>query len=364
MRGAAILVAIGLSFPACGDDGGSSSTIDARRPDSAVNTIDAAGPSFDGGSAVIPETRPSPLPSGAPSLTAVTYNAGLIAVVKGRNERMPLIVNALKALDADVICLQEIYSGTIEPPAFHAMLADTYPNAYWTWTGAYPQRTGLLIVSKHPLYRGRELYYTMGNDGPTVDRAAIGVTMVASNDAWYANVLCTHWHAGLANASDLAVRSNHADELKTWATNEGYLSEPSILLGDFNAGPAWPSAPACECGTMTSTCDNPCDPWDAASYNKIAADWTDPFDGADFVTSGREQFLHLAVVPGLFPDEPSQRIDHCFHRGLTGSSFYGGGLALDEMQSISAGGETLEYLSDHYAVTCTFRPDGTADGGL
>jgi exonuclease III len=345
-----------FALVACGN--GSSTPIDARVTSDAPPQIDSMVPMFDGGTAMIPEDLPDPLPSGAVALKVATFNAGLIAVVKGPEERLALQIPALKALDADVICMQEIFTQYTNGPTMAAALADTYPYSYWTWTGQYVQRNGLLIVSKHPLYRGRELYYTMGNAGPTVDRMVIGATVVDSADQWHANVLCTHMHAGLKSA-DLPIKLAEATELNAWAATEGYTTGPTFLLGDFNAGPVPPSSlDSCECDmngdTDPQTC-TPCDAADLATWNKLREVFTDPFpEAADFFTSGREQFLQLAVVPGLFPDEPTQRIDHCMYRDLGTAEFLTGDTVLDEPQTIVVNGETLEYLSDHYGVMCEF----------
>ncbi len=352
-----------LALSACGGDD-SSSTADARARSDAAVTIDASVPDAtmsDGGTALIPETRPSPLPTGTMTLKAVNYNAGLLAgVVKGDVERAALIVTELKAVDVDVICMEEIFKGHSTAAEFAAKLADTYPYSYWTWTSKYPQGNGLLLMSKHPMYRGRELYYSMGNGGPTVDRMAIGVTIVPTDNAWYANVLCTHETAGLRPVdNDTVTRQSQIAELKAWAMAEGYFDEQTILLGDFNAGPAW-SAPVCECGVMTTTCSKECDPADTLAYDKVAQDWTDPFSGQDFSTSDRPQFLELAVIPSLFPDEPSQRIDHCWYRNLGTAKV----IAADTKKvlttrpniSINGGTETITYMSDHYGVQCAFGP--------
>lgn len=343
---------------ACG--GGGDETIDARPPlPDARPAIDAMPNNADAGTASIPEDLPSPLPSGTVDLQVATFNAGLIAVVKGTQERLALQIPALEALDADVICLQEIFKVETSGPAYAAMLASTYPYHYYSWTGQYAQGNGLLIVSKHPLYRGRELYYTMGNGGPTVDRMALGVHVVDSDNDWHAKVLCTHLHAGL-KTPDLAIKLDQATELNAWAATEGYTTGPTFLLGDFNAGPVPPSANPCECDDDPTgdagTC-MPCDAADLATWNKVREVFTDPFPEAqDFFTSGREQFLELAVVPGLFPDEPTQRIDHCMYADIGAASFKSGGPVLDAPQNITVGSETLHYLSDHYGVSCTFGP--------
>jgi len=348
----------------CGGGGGEE-TIDARPHADARPGIDAN--LGDAGTASLPEELPDPMPTGDPDLTVVMYNMGIIATVKGPAERLPLIRDGLKGLDVDVICMAECYRGPYtNPEAFAAELADVYPYSYWTETGKFASYNGLLIVSKHPLYRGREVYYSQGNDGPqTVDRMGIGVTVVDKDGEWYANVMCTHQHAGLDPAGETTnsdIRSSEITELTALGTEEGYYDGPTFMLGDYNSGPGVPPED-CECETTPDTCDPICRPPDMTAYGvAISLGWTDPFptDPSPFWTSGREQYTSLELIPGLYPAEPSQRIDHCFYRNLGTSVFKDGGIELDDPVDIEVEGldgpETIHYLSDHYPVSCTFGP--------
>jgi endonuclease/exonuclease/phosphatase family metal-dependent hydrolase len=346
---------------ACG--GGGSDRPDARpvfdaRPADANNT--------DASIAPLPEDLPDPLPSGDISAEFVSYNAGLLQVVKGAAERLPLIITGLKALDADLICMQEIWPVYTSGPDLAAALADTYPYSYWTWEGQYGLKNGLLIVSKHPLYRGRTLYYAEGNGGPTLDRMALGVTVVNETEDWHANVVCTHMHAGLGDTDDpdRAIRLAEADELRAWAATENLDDGPSILLGDFNSGPVPPSQTGiCECSDAgeldaSPSCIESCDEPDIATRANLQQTWTDCWAvDEDFFTSGRDQFLQLAVVPGLFPNEPTQRIDHCMYKDIGGAAFVPGssGTVMTEDPALEVDGETLNYLSDHYGIRCAFE---------
>jgi endonuclease/exonuclease/phosphatase family metal-dependent hydrolase len=355
------ILSVVLVLSACG--GGGSDRPDAR-PIVDARPIDASN--LDAGTQPLPEDLPDPLPSGDISGEFVSYNAGLLQVVKGGAERLPLIITALKALDADVICMQEIWPVYTNGPELAAALADVYPHSFWTWEGEYGLRNGLLIVSKHPLYRGRTLRYAMGNDGPTLDRMALGVTVVDATEGWHANVVCTHLHAGLGDLDDpdRDIRLAEAAELRAWAATENLDDDPSILLGDFNSGPIPPSQTSiCECSTDgeldagPQICDN-CDEPDIATRADLEQTWTDCWAvDADFFTSGRDQFLQLAVVPGLFPNEPTQRIDHCMYKGLGGSAFVPGssGLVMTADPALDFEGETLNSLSDHYGIRCTFE---------
>ena len=358
MRTLSLMTALVLVVACGGDD----AAIDARPPaDTAIPADAFIPPGPDGGTSLIPEDLPSPLPTGAADLTVVTYNAGLIAVVMGAAERLPLIQTAVKALPADVVCMQEIYTGFTKPHLFAAAMADTFPYSYWTWTGVAASGNGLMILSKHPLYRGREIQFAQGTT-TTVDRMAIGATVVDSDDAWHVNVLCTHLHAGLDPVDDFPIKGSEIDEIETWADAQ-WPDGPTLLLGDFNCGPMPPSADPCDCDTNGGSCEtvDHCDAPDMTNYNKLLETWTDVFAADDdFFTSGHDQFIDMSLVPGLYPNEPSQRIDHCFYRDFTQEEFKAGELVLTEAQSIDIVVNevdiTLEYLSDHYGVQCTFGP--------
>ncbi len=64
------------------------------------------------------------------SLTLATFNAGLVrGGVALVDERLPKIGPALRATDADVLCLQEVW-GDEDYEHLRASLADTYPHAF------------------------------------------------------------------------------------------------------------------------------------------------------------------------------------------------------------------------------------------
>lgn len=341
MRTAIGLVILGLVFGcSCGGDD-DDSTIDAR-------PIPDAAP-------------PDALPSGAPEITTVTYNIGMIATVVGPEKRLPLVREGLKALDTDVICLEECYAGPYtSPEQMAADLAEEFPYSHWTATGHFASYNGLLLVSKYPLYSKSEWYYTAGNEGPqTVDRMAIGAIVVNEDEGWSANVTCTHFHAGL-DPEDVTKKTTEMNELVAFAEGLNPAGGPIIMLGDYNAGPGAPPED-CECEETPDTCDPACKPADMTSYQvAIDAGFTDPFptDPSPFWTSSREQYTAMEYISGLYPGEPSERIDHCFYKDLGDSDFVTGGLVLDDPVDIetenSTGPITIHWLSDHMPVMCTF----------
>lgn len=74
------------------------------------------------------KTEESPPTSG--EITVATYNAGLaVGFVPGADSRAPLVAEALKDVDADVICLQEVWLPE-HIAAIEAAVGDTFPHRF------------------------------------------------------------------------------------------------------------------------------------------------------------------------------------------------------------------------------------------
>lgn len=335
-----------------GDDDGPA-TADARID--APPIVDA--PPVDGPATHpdLPEDLPAPLPSGPVTLKVATYNTGLVQLVKAAQARIPHLVTALAALDADVVCVQELYTQFTSPRTFAESLAATYPYAWYETTAVNSLGNGLAILSKKPLYRGRHLRYTQNDSNNVVDRSVIAATVVDATAGYHVHVLCTHIQAGL-DGPGISLRQAQLAELGQFVTGEIYDTAPSILLGDFNTGPD-PMPTDNECADDTN-CAPMCIAADTASYASMSTTygWTDASVGRfTDCTSCRDQFVQMATL-NLFPCEPSQRIDHCFARNLGTSVAVEVTRELDEMVSIAGQGGTANYLSDHYAVRCRYAP--------
>lgn len=360
MRTLSLASLLALVCAACGDDDDTHAhdaapTADGPQLPDAAPPPDA--PMLDAGMALIPETPPDPLPTGDPAVTLITYNIGQIAAVLGADERRPLIIEALKAADADVICLQEVFLGYTSPAEVAAAIADVYPYAFWSWAGTTQNRNGLLIASKHPLYRGRVLDYAVQSSLFT-DYMLIAAHVLTPTS--YFPVMCTHLQAGLEQA-EIDEKTAEIDEAIEFAQAQGYLDGPLFWMGDFNAGPdpsgqCVPGAdPVCS-GACTTETPIPCsEAPDEVNWNRVKVTFTDPNEGWTDCTTCRDMFIPLQLVP-LYNAEPDQRIDHCFYRNLGTSQFVSSERIFDEPQMIMSGGKTLETLSDHYGVRCTFSP--------
>jgi endonuclease/exonuclease/phosphatase family metal-dependent hydrolase len=330
---------------ACGGD--DAPVIDAPVID-APPPIDAPG--ADAMGAQLPEQLPEPLPAGPVTAEVLTFNLGLIDVVRGAPERLPHILQAIRDSGADLVCLQEVYLQYTSPDEVARALAADYPYAAWTWETSALRSNGLLIASKVPLYRQRFLRFTRNDN--VVDRAVLAATAVA--DDWHAHVLCTHLHAGLF-AEPTEIRQSQVAEIGTFVTSHGYAAGPALLLGDFNAGPKPVPDPGEECPGQAA-CPATCFPVDTETIDQVvAAGWTDRADALGFqaCTWCKPEATALEVI-SLFPCEGSQRIDHCFSRGLGTATITAMTRAMDEPQEIALpSGEPARTLSDHYGVRCS-----------
>ena len=64
-------------------------------------------------------------------ISMVTYNAGLATgFVPAADSRTPMVADALATLDADIVCLQEVWT-VDQVKAVQDATADAYPHSYW-----------------------------------------------------------------------------------------------------------------------------------------------------------------------------------------------------------------------------------------
>ncbi|HEY3351957.1 MAG TPA: endonuclease/exonuclease/phosphatase family protein [Polyangia bacterium] len=352
MSAALVLAACGSdSSPNASYDGGldaaaaDAAAADAAAPDAAAPEAAPADAARDGGGPpVLPEDLPEPLPTGAPSAAFITYNVGLAPTVKGSAQRLPLIVDAVNAADADVLCLEEVWKVYTSQAAFAQAVAATFPYAFWSEDTTKAMGTGVLIVSKHPLFKGRALKY-VANPETYFDNVVLGVDVVTPTSHF--RVLCTHLAPGLDSVG-VGDRSAQITELATWAQTQGYLDGPTVLLGDFNMGPD--PIQACT-PTTTPACTAP----DVTSYDLVRQTFTDANEGWAQCTWCRD-ICNPLQVSSLFLDEPDQRIDHCFVTNLGAATLQSRAVVFDAVQRIPFGSGTLEHLSDHLGVRCAFGP--------
>lgn len=111
-----VIVAAGLGLVACGG-------VEAQWSDDLQGTTSGGA----GGKA----DDPGALPGGdQPAFTLVSYNAGLAhGAVALATERLPKIAAALEQVDADVICLQEVWTDD-DAQAISSALSSKYPRTF------------------------------------------------------------------------------------------------------------------------------------------------------------------------------------------------------------------------------------------
>jgi endonuclease/exonuclease/phosphatase family metal-dependent hydrolase len=367
---------------------GGGSTIDARPPsDAAPPTPDAAP--IDGTTSGLPENPPEPLPTGDPAVTVVTYNTALAATIWYAPERKPIIVDKLKAIadEVDVVCLQEVWNTYAPelgsgPKEMAGLLKPEWPYAMWDYTKQGIWGSGLLIVSKHPLYRARSVRFEANDPRGLIDRMVIAADVLVEGSSYF-HVMCTHINAW-EDPQDLAVRQAEIAEAKAWAQTQGYFDGPTFFLGDMNCGPA--TAPC-----TGDTCTEP----DMESYGMMLADWSDPNECDGGVpniasqctqceaTARPMQRLDSCTEGGIGDCDPDIRLDHCMYRGIGTSELSGAVIVLDDIievtpargpdwEACDGGLPCTEYcggeaepcdprdtqLSDHKGVKCSFAPPG------
>lgn len=187
--------------------------------------------------AMSPAPASSPLPrTSSGALRVVTWNIGANSVVPTRfasgsatahdaNTRAAAFGRVMRALDADVVCLQEL---TIGPDRAAALFDALHPLPGGKRWHAVSQ-LGNVLVSRYPLSerRGRTLRDGFSQRGHVIAR--VGVPGVHAANA--PTVACMHLQAK-DGAGNVAFRSRHAAAV---VRDLRGAQEPVIMLGDMNA---------------------------------------------------------------------------------------------------------------------------------
>lgn len=138
---------------------------------------------------------------------------------RGSRERWPVLMQSLRELDPEILCLQEVTDVSL----LDALL---YPNRVYAPGG------GLAILSRLPLKNHREITYeTISPLEPYRRQVLLAEGLVGSESLW---IVTTHlaWRA-----EDEASRLNQVEELLSLVKP---LGDQVILTGDFNAEPFSP----------------------------------------------------------------------------------------------------------------------------
>lgn len=240
------------------------------------------------------------------ALTLVTLNAGLLRLRLGRlavdmvpevERRLRILPEALAAIGADIIALQEVFE-----PAHRQYLAaalkDVYPHHAGPGRDISGLGRGLMLLSRHPLARVRT-----PPGMPWLLQAEVGSVTIAT-----LHLVPHAWHG-----RQIAALIRHA--------NHRHM----VLLGDFNLGPS--IAPR--------------------RWRRLLA--------AGFIDAGRDCAVTWSranplVASGLYRHAPNQRIDHVLVAPPLAAL-----VRIETAHTVLA----EEPVSDHYGVLArlAFRPD-------
>ena len=289
-----------------------------------------------------------------PGFSIVSFNAAVQDIrLFGRTlyqpvpfpaERLRRIPRALLDLDADIVCLQEVFHRK-----WRAWLCETlnrvYPHAAGLETGWPGLRVGneLLVLSRFPLSQTRlhrfraatpeELRYTSrGFLDLAVQIPAIGEVMLVNLHA-SAGGLREHPESPVMEE----IRCRQIDEL----LKRDIVHRPMLLVGDLNAGPH--SSIANYRQVLGSGMIDGCA---EAGIEGVTWDPANPL-----VAGGREAHL----LP--------QRIDHIFINPELAATTVCTGADIVLTEHLVDSGASKLPLSDHYAIRAVFRTHQTAVRG-
>ncbi len=242
----------------------------------------------------------------------LTWNIWDIPMSLARDQRLPRIAKALKAMAADpagpdVVLLQEVWSAQRRPllrPLYpHVAEAETYWRNPMNWL-AGPVETlrgryltidsGLMTLSKHPVKDVRRYRYKAGRS--PAKRSALAA-LIDSPDLGPVWVVNTHLCAAYPHATNTPTRAAHLKELGEIVKRlEG---APVIVGGDFNVAPpsvgplpAWSHDPALWPGGVTDALPGFAEAPEAAdllTYTATQNPWADPREGdnrLDYIFAG------------------------------------------------------------------------------
>ena len=262
----------------------------------------------------------------------LTFNTGLLELSVGKlsfdvvpfvEERAALLPHYLKDIDADVICLQEIFR--LEDMDILRTISDIYPYIYVSDHKNILKRNGLSILSKHPFKVTHELRYKTKGVEKFVKKGAVKV-QITEGEYSGIEVVNTHFPYGGFGSSSQTLRST----VRLRNKNIQHLHKKihkehttTIIAGDFNFGPN--IAPE--------------------NYKKILSLGYEKVSNGD-ITWDVENPLNL-----MFPTSVSKSIDHIFVNQKRDFEFsvVESTRVFDSLLQIEG---KPAFLSDHFGLLC------------
>jgi sphingomyelin phosphodiesterase 2 len=196
--------------------------------------------------------RASPLlgqpvpPLGAPlRLRVVTFNvAAGYGFTNNRAERLRAIAERLRALDPDLVGLQEAFVAS-DRAALLRDLAGSRLRHHVRFPGA-TVGNGLLILSAHPIeeawfhrFERTGRWYRLW-EGDWWAGKGVGLARVRLPGGGLVDFFDTHAQAGRGNPENEEVRLGQMAELARFVRAARLPGVPAFVVGDFNTQPGWP----------------------------------------------------------------------------------------------------------------------------
>lgn len=280
-------------------------------------------------------------------MQVLTFNVGLldlkigrikIAEVPYRDERLPYIVDALKRSEADVVCLQEVFS-VQHCELLTKTLREVYPHFVRHDNGSRLRLShGLLTLSKFPVKRSAFVPFV---NAPRFERfwirrGALAATMDVGADESPLNIVNVHTTSGGRGGSETAAADSFRDmqigELHAVASA---LPGRTLICGDFNAGP---EASPKNYQTILSK-----GYIDAFALLHPGAAGVSPAVTWDPTNELNDQ-------TGRFANSPPQRVDHVFLNGAAMATLEATETRIEfDAPLVPAAGKTVT-LSDHFGL--------------
>lgn len=242
--------------------------------------------------------------------------------------RYAQIAETLKAIDPDIICLQEVWrSDAFDAPAFLAAELGYHYEAILNWAEMFKLDYGSAILSRWPLCDADSLMPDKAHP------AAYSLFQAATVQGPRGRLLAAN--AMLAWRPDHSIfRQAQAKELGSWIKEKRERGRAVVLCGDLNAGPESDEVRALR-GETTATASGLVfhDAWAEAKPNHEGYTWTKA-----------NPLTHEAALW-------DRRIDHVFS-AWGGSRGLGQPLAAGLLGDDEGGGPIA---SDHYGVWADLR---------
>jgi endonuclease/exonuclease/phosphatase family metal-dependent hydrolase len=147
-------------------------------------------------------------------------------------ERLPVVVERLRAVDPDVICLQEVWHDGTTSSA--AVIADALGHE-WRFAGDIELEAGVrfgnAVLSRWPITATDERYLPSGGDG---DEHRLVLRADVEGPRGPLQVFCTHLNWRLDHSR---IRQEQVRVLAQMVADATPRSYPPIVCGDFNAEP-------------------------------------------------------------------------------------------------------------------------------